>query len=145
MPLNIVYGQVEKKNIYFKKRSRNSHMLAVSGPRNCTILAISGPRIRNQKSPEWCSFWGHKLPGNGYFWRHKLPKRLSFISGAINCQNGPVSGAINCQNGRQILYDVEDDSKDAVNAKDQQRTINSRKGSELIVTAFNQLYYLLKT
>ena len=79
-------------------------MLAVSGPRNCTILAISGPRIRNQKSPEWCSFWGHKLPGNGYFWRHKLPKRFSFISGAINCQNGPVSGAINCQNGRRILY-----------------------------------------
>ena len=81
-------------------------MLSVSGPRNCTFLAISGPRIRNQKSPEWCTFWGHKLPGNGYFWCHKLPKRFSFVSGAINCQNGAVSGAINCQNGRQNLYET---------------------------------------
>jgi hypothetical protein len=95
---------VKKTNIYFKKRSKNSHMLAVYGLRNCTILAIFGPRIRNQKSPEWCSFWGHKLPGNGYFWHHKLPKRFSFISGAINYQKGPFFGAINCQNGQQILY-----------------------------------------
>ena len=96
---------MEKKNRYFKKRSRNSHMPAVSGPRNCTILAISGPRIRNQKSPKWYSFWGHKLPGNGYFWSHKLPKWFSFVSGAINFQNGIVSGARNCKNGRQILYE----------------------------------------
>ena len=88
-------------------------MPAVSGPRNCTILAISGPRIRNQKSPEWCSFWAHKLPEYGYFWSHKLPKRFLFVSGAINCQNGAVSGAINGQNGRQILYGIgpEDDQE----------------------------------
>ena len=76
-------------------------MSALSGPINCTILAIYGPQ---QKSPKWCSFWGHKLPGNGNFWCQKQPKRSLFISGAINCQNGPVYGAINCKKGRQNLY-----------------------------------------
>jgi hypothetical protein len=62
-------------------------------PETAPFWQFLAPKTRNQKSPEWCTFW-----------RHKLPKRFLFISGAINCQNGAVSGAINCQNGQQILY-----------------------------------------
>jgi hypothetical protein len=68
----------EKNNVYFKKRSRNSHMLAVSDPRNCTILAISGPEVgtRNHQNRA--------------------------LSGAINCQEMAISGAINCQ--KVLIY-----------------------------------------
>ena len=65
-----------KKESFFKKRSRDSQMLAVSGPRNCTILAISDPSRNHQ---------------NGS------------VSGAINRQELAISAAINSHKGSYLF------------------------------------------
>ena len=87
---------MEKKNKYFKKSSRNSHIMsALSGPINFTIWAIFCPSWNHHNDTVSRAINYKELAISSainsqkvliHFWDHKLQKWSSY--GAINIQKG---------------------------------------------------------